>query len=232
MNYFIRYLSLVSLLLYGIIGFSGESYLISKQRLADKTPDAALERLKKGNARFASGNMKPLNLLEMVKKSERGQHPGAIVLSCIDSRVPVEIVFDQGVGNVFVARTAGNVLSDDTIAGLEYATKVVGSKLIVVMGHEDCGAVGAACKGVKLGHITALLDKIQPAVNTMKEKEPNESCKNETFIDNISQTNAGNVAKEIMAKSPIIKKLVEENKVKIVSAMYHTDTGVVDFYEN
>ena len=228
-------LSVMAMLACFLLSFSaiaGNDYLISKSQLKAKTPDEALNRLKAGNKRFVSGNLKQLNLMEMVKQSERGQHPGAIVLSCIDSRVPVEIVFDQGVGNVFVARTAGNVLSEDTIAGLEYATGVVGSKLIVVLGHEDCGAVGSACKGVKLAHITQLLDKIQPAVKEMKAKDPKGSCKNEDFVDDITSVNAQNVAKEVVARSELIKKLVDEGKIKVVSAIYHTDTGEVEFFEN
>jgi carbonic anhydrase len=211
--------------------FADSDYLISKEQLQAKTPDEALARLKAGNERFVKGNLKQLDLMQMVKDSKRAQHPGAVVLSCIDSRVPVEIVFDQGVGNVFVARTAGNVLSDDTIAGLEFATKVVGSKLIVVMGHEDCGAVAAACKGVKLGHITELLAKIQPAVDTVKKEDPKGSCKSEEFVDKITGTNAQSVAKQVLAQSPIIAKLVADGQIKIVSAMYHTDTGKVEFYE-
>lgn len=214
------------------IALAGASYLIDQDKLAAKTPEQALSRLTQGNQRFVTGQMKQMDLLKMVKKSQAGQYPSAIVLSCIDSRVPVEIVFDQGVGNVFVARTAGNVLSDDTVAGLEYATNVVGSKLIVVMGHEGCGAVGAACKGVKMGHITALLDKIQPAVSDAHRVDENGRCDDDVFVNEITSINAKNIAKEITSISPIIKKLVDDKKVKIVSAMYHTDTGKVDFYDN
>lgn len=204
-------------------------FLLTKEQQQSMTPQEALMRLKLGNKRFLNGKMKQVDYLLKVKRSEPSQHPAALILSCIDSRVPPEIIFDQAIGNIFVARTAGTVLDDVALGGMEYATKVAGAKAIVVLAHEDCGAATAACKNVKLGHITKLLQKFDKALIQTKQQEKVVQCNKEAYIDTLSANNARNITQEIVQRSPIIKALVDKKELKIVSAIYHTDTGEVEF---
>lgn len=204
---------------------------ISEQKLASKTPAEALERLKQGNMRFVHEDVKEADYSVLVDKSANVQHPAAIVLSCIDSRVPPEIVFDQAIGNIFVSRVAGEVISPDIIAGMEYATAVTGSKLIVILGHGNCGAVKAACKQVKLGNITGLLDKIQPAVTETAQQFPGRTCKELEYVNQIAINNVKNIVAEIPKQSAIIKGLMDQGQVEIVGAMYDIDSGKVEFFE-
>ncbi len=193
------------------------------------TPDDALDRLIQGNARFASDSGEKINYLKNRRLTEKAQHPIAIVLSCIDSRVPPDVIFNQNVGNIFVTRVAANVINPDILAGLEYATGVSGAKLIVVMGHENCGAVKGACQDVKLGHLTQLLDKIQPAIQEATATFGKKECDNEKFINLAAEDNVRHVVAMIPTESPEIKKLMQSGKIKIVGAMYHLKTGRVVF---
>ena len=198
----------------------------SKESQLELTPATSLELLKAGNERFVSGANADRNLLEQVKTTTNGQFPFAVVLSCIDSRVPAEVVFDQGIGDIFSARVAGNVVNDDILGSMEFACKLAGSKLIVVLGHSSCGAVGGACKGVKLGNLSGLLEKIQPSVDLVNTTTPlNQS----DFIQQVAEANVARVVQEIRAKSPVLKELFAQGDVGIVGAMYSVETGKVTF---
>lgn len=205
--------------------------LITQSVQQKLTPNQMLQRLKQGNERFI--RQKPLQI-DYIKKAmltAKGQYPGAVVLSCIDSRVPPEIVFDQAVGNIFVSRVAANVLNADVLGGMEFATQLAGAKLIVVMGHDSCGAVRGACQDAKLGHLTQLLDKVQPAIKEAKQQLGKVNCNSERFIDQAAKDNVEHVVNQIYQKSPVIRKLVEQGKVKIIGAMYHLKTGKVTFFD-
>lgn len=198
------------------------------------TPDQALQRLKEGNARFANGQTKNRNLLKQAMlTSNKGQYPFAIILSCIDARGAPELIFDQGIGDTFSTRLAGNVLDADQLGGIEYATGVVGSRLIVVMGHTHCGAIAGACDGVELGNLTQLLQKINPAVNDVKkaQKTSTLNCQDINIVNAIAKQNVRNVIQEIKSKSKIVTHLLNSGDVKIVGAMHDLKTGKVTFFD-
>lgn len=203
----------------------------TQETQTSKTPQQVLQRLKDGNDRFVNDKMIERDVLTHVSKTASGQYPIAVVLNCMDSRATPEIYFDQGIGDIFVNRVAGNILNSDILAGMEYATKVVGAKLIVVIGHTSCGAVEGACKQVKLGHLTDLLSKIQPAVNQAAKEQKTKDCADPKFVDQIAKDNVLLMMKEIPAKSPVIKQLVQEGKVGIVGAMQDLSTGKVTFID-
>jgi carbonic anhydrase len=192
------------------------------------TPDLALQRLKEGNARFARGEVLTRNLTDERRNTAAGQFPFAVVLSCLDSRTSTELLFDQGIGDVFNARVAGNVLNDDILGSMEFATAVAGAKLIAVIGHTSCGAVKGACDGAKLGNLTGLLDKINPAVSAVKETE---SLKGDDRVDAVAGENVRLVLRQIRQKSEIIRGLEAEKKLKLVGGMYDLESGVVTFFE-
>jgi carbonic anhydrase len=189
------------------------------------TPADALNRLVEGNKRFTQNTQVQRDLQEQIVDTSQGQYPFAAVLSCIDSRVPAEIVFDQGIGDVFSARVAGNIVNEDILGSLEYACKVAGSKLIVVMGHTKCGAVTAACKNVELGNITALLSKIKPAVEKCRKGvEMDSEAIEEVAIQNVLLS-IENIRKE----SPILAEMEKEAQIKIIGAIYNVASGEVAF---
>ena len=192
------------------------------------TPTSALNMLKEGNERFLKKSQVDRNLNQQVTETSSGQYPFAVVLSCIDSRVPVELVFDQGIGDIFSARVAGNVVNEDMLGSIEYGCKVAGSKLVVVLGHTKCGAVTSACKRVKLGNITALLSKIEPAVDKII------SAGEEASDDQIEQVVVENVfesIKNLRAMSTILDEMEKNGEIKIVGANYDVATGKVTFLE-
>lgn len=189
------------------------------------TPADALNRLVEGNKRFTQNTQVQRDLQEQIVDTSQGQYPFAAILSCIDSRVPAEIVFDQGIGDVFSARVAGNIVNEDILGSLEYACKVAGSKLIVVLGHTKCGAVTAACKNVELGNITVLLSKIKPAVNMLKVG--NELT--ESQIEQISVQNVKLSIENIRQESSILSDMEKEGQVEIVGAIYDVSNGRVEF---
>jgi len=197
----------------------------TKESQAAMTPAAALARLREGNARFVSGQRKPRDWNAKVIATASGQYPFAAVVSCMDSRAPVEIVLDQGIGDVFSLRSAGNVVDTDVLGGLEYATKVVGAKLVVVLGHTECGAVKGAIDGVKLGNLTALLAKIQSAV---RDSGPGTS-KDRAYVTKVTEQNVGDSIQEIRARSSILRELIDAGQVGIAGAMYDVATGTVTF---
>ena len=196
----------------------------TRESQAAMTPSAALERLKAGNARFAANEMKNRDWSAKVVATASGQFPHAAILACMDSRAPLEVVFDQGLGDVFGIRVAGNVVNDDEVGSLEYALKV-GAKLIVVLGHTDCGAVKGAIDVVKLGKLTGLLAKIHPAVAAAGCH----SSKDDACVTKVAEMNVRQSMKEIRARSPYVKKYLDDGKVKLVGAMYDVATGKVTF---
>jgi carbonic anhydrase len=199
----------------------------TQESQAAMTPAAALARLKEGNLRFASNSAKRRNWSAKVLATAPGQFPFAAVLGCMDSRVPVEIVFDQGIGDVFGLRVAGNVVNDDELGSLEYAVKV-GTKLIVVLGHTGCGAVKGALDGVELGNLTGLLAKIRPAVAAAGCS----NAKDEACVTKVAEQNVLESVKEIRERSPYLKKYLDEGKVRLVGGMYDVATGKVTFLED
>lgn len=199
---------------------------------SEMTPQAILQRLKDGNKRFTEGKMKNRDLLIQAHGTAGSQHPVAVVLSCLDSRTAPDIIFDQGIGDIFVARIAGNIQNDDILGSMEFATKLMGAKLIVVVGHTSCGAMRGACQNAQLGHLTALLQKIKPAVQQAASESKTKDCNNKSFIDNVAKNNVLYVIKQIKSRSPVINKLIHEGKAEIVGGMQDISTGVVTFFEN
>ena len=187
------------------------------------SPDKAIEMLKDGNKRFLEKKELERDLHLQVKDTSGGQFPYAVVLSCIDSRVPVELVFDQGVGDIFSARVAGNIINEDILGSIEYACGVAGSKAILVLGHTKCGAVTAACKDVELGNITALLSKVKPAIANIKQRD------GEVEVEEVTKANVHQSIKEIREKSSMLADLETEGKIKIVGAVYHVEDGRVSY---
>lgn len=189
----------------------------------------ALWRLKAGALRFASGQNRPHAYLKEVRATAKGQHPFAAVLSCIDSRVDPEIIFDQGIGDLFSLRVAGNVADDDALGGLEYAAKVSGARLIVVLGHTHCGAVKGACDGVKLGNLTGLLDRIKPAVDAVPASAGPHSSHNDAFVAQAARENVLLAIRTIRRKSPVLAGLEKDGRLTIVGAMYDVEAGTTEF---
>ena len=198
----------------------------SKQTLEEMTPEKALELLKTGNQRFLEKKQQKRNLLEQTSITSSGQYPFAVILGCVDSRVPPELVFDLGIGDVFSIRIAGNFVNEDILGSMEFATKVVGSKHIVVLGHTSCGAIQGAKDQVELGNLTGLVNKLQPAVEAVKnEIGPSE----ELDINQIAEMNVTLTIEAIKQKSPILRDMFEKKEIGISGAMYDVNTGKVDF---
>ena len=195
---------------------------------ANLTPQLAHEILVEGNDRFVKNVKAQRNLQQQVLDTSKGQYPFAVILSCIDSRVPAELVFDQGIGDIFSARVAGNIVNEDVLGSMEYACKVAGSKIVVVLGHTGCGAVTAACNHVEMGNITALLNKIQPAVKKIK---PKSNTYTEKEIEEVASLNVKLTIERIRKESPILNELEKNNEIEIVGAKYNLKTGKVKFFE-
>lgn len=197
------------------------------------TPEIALQILKAGNARFMKNLKINRNLLQQLNETYDGQYPFAVVLSCIDSRASSELIFDQGLGDLFSIRIAGNILNDDIIGSMEFACKVSGAKIIVVVGHSRCGAIKGACDDVQLGKLTDLLAKIKPVVEKVRDPEAtDQNSKNEEFVSKVAEANVFNVIEEIKGRSEILREMLEQKQIGIVGAMYDLHTGHIDFYEN
>ena len=202
---------------------------LTKKMRNSLTPENALQMLKDGNHRFVTNLKRNHNLLQQVNDTSDEQYPFALILSCIDSRTSAELIFDQGLGDIFSCRIAGNILNEDILGSMEFACKVAGAKLIMVLGHSECGAIKGACNNVKMGNLTGLLKKIRVVVKEFsKDKKVNQQSSD--FIDLISKENVKNVLKNIPKKSKIIRDLVKDKKIIIVGAMYDISSGKVDFY--
>lgn len=204
--------------------------VFTKQKQENLSPEDALNLLKEGNIRFMTNNMIDRNLSHQKTETSIGQYPFASVLGCIDSRVPSELIFDQGIGDIFNARIAGNFVNDDIIGSLEFATAVAGSKLIVVLGHTHCGAVKGACDDVKMGKLTDTLKNIKPAVESVTYISENRSSENAEFVQKVSDSNVAINVDKLYHNSEVLKGLVDEGKLKIVGAMYDIETGEVKFF--
>lgn len=203
----------------------------NKEMQALLTPQRAKEVLLEGNRRFVNNLKVNRNLLQQVNETCEGQFPFAIVLSCIDSRTSAELIFDQGLGDIFSARIAGNVMNEDILGSMEFACKLAGSKLIVVLGHSRCGAIKGACDHVEMGHLSKLLHKIEPAVNAV-EYEGDRSSQNPEFVEKVAQINVVRTVGEIKKSSPILLEMIEKGEIGIVGGMYDVETGVVTFYDD
>jgi carbonic anhydrase len=192
------------------------------------TPSQIIDELKKGNERFRSGKMTSRDYLAEKRASASGQYPAAVVLGCVDSRVPAEIVFDTGIGDAFVGRVAGNVVNDDMLGSMEFACGVSGSKVVLLLGHTACGAVKGAIDDVVLGNLTGLLARIKPAISATKF-DGEKSSKNAPYVDAVARTNVVLGLEEIRRRSPILKDLETKGNIKITGAMYNLSNGMVDF---
>lgn len=205
----------------------------TKETQSTMTPGKSLQYLKEGNVRFQQNLKANRNLLEQVNDTSDGQFPFATILSCIDSRVSAELVFDQGLGDIFSVRIAGNFVNEDILGSMEFACKLAGTKLIVVLGHTSCGAVKGACDDAKLGNLTAMLSKIKPAVEAVSEPKDSSlrNSKNSEFVDNVSAKNVQLTIDRILEESDVLADMQNKGEIMIVGAMYDINTGAVNFYE-
>jgi carbonic anhydrase len=203
----------------------------SKETQSHLTPDLAIQILKDGNERFVKNLKTNRNLLQQVNETSSGQFPFATILSCIDSRTSAELVFDQGLGDIFSIRIAGNILNEDILGSMEFATKVSGSKVIVVLGHTKCGAIVGACNHVEMGNLTTLLNKIQPAIYNEKTITTNRNGSNQDFVQKVTELNVNLTIDRIRRESPIIADLESAGQIKIIGGIYDVENGKVTFYE-
>jgi carbonic anhydrase len=201
---------------------------MSKAERDKLTPDQILDAMKQGNERFRTGKMASHDYLAQKRATAAGQYPAAVILSCIDSRAPAEIILDSGIGDTFNARIAGNIANDDLIGSLEFACAVAGAKVVLVMGHTACGAIKGAIDGAKLGNLTGLLDKIKPAV-AATHYDGERTSKNDEFVDAVAKTNMRQTISEIRTRSDVLAALEKDGKIKIVGSMYNLVGGRVDF---
>jgi carbonic anhydrase len=205
---------------------------LTKEIQAAITPAMALELLKEGNKRFVNNLKVNRNLLQQANETSDGQHPFAVILSCIDSRTSVELIFDQGLGDVLSVRIAGNIINEDILGSMEFGCKIAGSKMIVVLGHTKCGAVKGACDHMEMGNLTALLTKIQPAVYDEKTVIENRDSSNDEFVEKVTVINVKRTVHAIMERSPILKEMIETGAIGIVGGNHDITTGEVSFYED
>lgn len=203
---------------------------LTKEMQTAITPAMALELLKDGNKRFVNNLKVNRNLLQQANETSDGQHPFAVILSCIDSRTSAELIFDQGLGDVFSVRIAGNIINEDILGSMEFGCKVAGSKIIVVLGHTKCGAVKGACDHVEMGNLTALLTKIRPAVDDEVTIKENRNSDNAEFVEKVAIINVKRTVRAIMERSPILKEMIESGEIGIVGGTHNITNGKVDFY--
>jgi len=220
----------------------GEELIVPEKALRERvltsaeqavlTPQQVLDSLKSGNVRFVKNDLTLRNHTVMVRKAVQGQYPKAVVLSCLDSRVPVEDIFDKGIGDLFIARVAGNFANVDMLGSMEYGCKVSGAKLILVLGHHSCGAVKAAIDKFKLGNITAMLQNIQPAIDRSDSFTGEKNSKNTAYVDHVTEQNVLAVIENIKRKSPVLKEMADEGKIRIVGGIYDLKDGKVTFLDS
>jgi carbonic anhydrase len=203
---------------------------LTKEMQSAITPTLALELLQEGNKRFVNNLKINRNLLQQANETSDGQHPFAVILSCIDSRTSAELIFDQGLGDIFSIRIAGNIINEDILGSMEFGCKVAGSKIIVVLGHTKCGAVKGACDHVEMGNLTSLLTKIRPAVDDESSTTENRTSKNEVFVENVTTINVKRTVKEITERSPILKEMIASGQIGIVGGVHDITTGEITFY--
>ncbi len=200
----------------------------SKEYLENLTPYQGYELLVEGNKRFIDNLSVNHDHLELINQTREGQYPFAVILSCMDSRTSVELIFDQGLGDLFSIRIAGNIVNNDIIASIEYALKYAGSKVLMVLGHTECGAINSAKAGVVDGHITDLLKRIQPSISKALLKDEQDHL----FKDNVAYANVENSLEEILTRSLIVKEMFAKGQIGIVGGVYNIETGKVDFFKN
>ncbi len=205
----------------------------TKETQANITPSIALQILKEGNQRFVNNKAVNRDLLEQVNDTSSGQYPFATILHCIDSRVSAELIFDQGIGDVFSVRIAGNFINEDILGSMEFASKLAGTKIIVVLGHTACGAVKGACDDAKLGNLTSMLSKIKPAVDGVSAPEDSNlrNSKNIDFVNNVAKKNVELSIERIMNESEVLADMKNNGEINIIGGMYDIQTGAVNFYE-
>jgi carbonic anhydrase len=202
----------------------------NKETQSTVTPQKAFDYLKEGNNRFVNNLKLNRNLLQQVNETRDGQWPFATILSCIDSRTSAELIFDQGLGDVFSVRIAGNIVNEDILGSMEFACKVAGSKLVVVLGHTKCGAVKGACDHVEMGNLTALLSKLLPSVEKETTTNENRDSHNSEFVENVASINVKQMVNAIKERSVVLHDMIEKGEIGICGAMYNVETGVVEFY--
>ena len=205
---------------------------LTKEMQTAITPLMALELLKDGNKRFVNNLKLNRNLLQQANETSDGQHPFAVILSCIDSRTSAELIFDQGLGDIFSVRIAGNIINEDILGSMEFGCKVAGSKIIIVLGHTKCGAVKGACDHVEMGNLTALLTKIRPAVDDELTPSENRNSSNSEFVEKVSAINVKRAVQSILQRSPILKEMSEKGEIGIVGGTHDITTGQVTFFDD
>ena len=196
------------------------------------SPQSAIDLLMEGNKRFVSNLKLNRNLLKQVNETSDGQHPFAVILSCIDSRTSAELIFDQGLGDIFSIRIGGNIINEDILGSMEFGCKVSGAKIIVVLGHTKCGAVKGACDHVEMGNITSLLTKIRPAVDDEQSVKSNRNSDNPEFVEKVSAINVRRTVKAILERSPILKEMIDLGEIGIIGGTHDISTGIVNFYDD
>ena len=204
---------------------------LTKERQAAITPEMALELLKEGNKRFVNNLKVNRNLLQQANETSDGQHPFAVILSCIDSRTSAELIFDQGLGDIFSVRIAGNIINEDILGSMEFGCKVAGAKIIVVLGHTKCGAVKGACDHVEMGNLTALLTKIRPAVDDELTTTQNRNSGNSEFVEKVATINVKRTVKSIIERSMILEHMLENKEIGIIGGTHDIATGQVTFFD-
>jgi carbonic anhydrase len=205
---------------------------LTKEIQASITPSMALDLLREGNKRFVNNLKINRNLLQQANETSDGQHPFAVILSCIDSRTSAELIFDQGLGDIFSVRIAGNIINEDILGSMEFGCKVAGSKIIVVLGHSKCGAVKGACDHIEMGNLTALLTKIRPAVEDELTTKADRNSGNEEFVEKVAAINIRRTVKAIYERSPILKEMIDSGKIGIIGGSQDISTGEVTFFED
>lgn len=205
---------------------------LTKEMQDKLIPQKAIDLLKEGNMRFVKNLKVNRNLLQQVNETAEGQHPFACILSCIDSRTSAELIFDQGLGDVFSCRIAGNILNEDILGSMEFSCRVAGSKVIVVLGHTKCGAIKGACDHVEMGHLTSLLSKLKPAIDAEDVTKKDRNSSNIDFVDHVAELHVHLTVKEISRRSPILSEMIQKGEIALVGGMYNVETGLVEFYED
>lgn len=219
-------------LVFGAIQANAADVALTQEAQAAITPTKALEMLKEGNKRFVSNKLRKRDLSAQVKKTSKGQFPFAAIVSCLDSRTQPEYVFDQGIGDIFAARVAGNFVNDDILGSLEFATKLAGAKLIVIMGHTGCGAVRGACDKAQLGLLTATLANINPAVDAVQGDYKPRNSQNEKFVQAVTEKNVKLTMQKLRTRSNLLREMIDKGEIGLVGAMYDVSTGKVTFFDN
>ena len=205
---------------------------LTKELQASITPSMALDLLKQGNKRFVNNLKVNRNLLQQVNETSEGQHPFAIILSCIDSRTSVELIFDQGLGDVLSVRIAGNIINEDILGSMEFGCKILAAKIIVVLGHSSCGAIKGACDHLEMGNLTALLSKILPAVDAETSVTINRDSSNEEFVEKVAAINVRKTVHAIIERSPILKEMILKGAIEIIGGNHDIASGEVCFYDD